>query len=95
MAKTSPKTPAAAPERETTRVERALAYMVFSTIGLSIVCFLVVIIATPMHLVQPDAPVWQTIILLPLIGLPIGFALIIALIIINAVRRTRENKAAR
>jgi len=68
--------------------------MVFTTIGLSVLCFLAVIIGTPMKVVQPDAPLWQTVIILPLIGLPIGFALIVTLIIVNGVRRSRANKAA-
>ncbi len=81
-----------APTRETTRTERILAYMVFSSIGLSVLCFLAVIIGTPLGWVHPDQSVWATIIILPLVGLPIGFVLIIVLIVINAVRRSRDNR---
>ena len=82
-------------EPQASRLERTLAFMVFSTIGLSILCFLAVIIGTPLHIVDTSALIWQVIIVLPLIGLPLGFALIIALIVINAVRRSRANRAAR
>ena len=70
------------------RLERTLAFMVFSTIGLSILCFLAVIIGSTLGW----AP-WPVIIILPLVGLPIGFVLIIALIAINLVRRSRANRA--
>jgi membrane protein DedA with SNARE-associated domain len=71
------------------RLERTLAFMVFSTIGLSILCFLAVIIGSTLGW----AP-WPVIIFLPLVGLPIGFALIITLIVFNLVRRSRANRAA-
>jgi TRAP-type C4-dicarboxylate transport system permease small subunit len=79
--------------RETTRAERILAYMVFSSIGLSVLCFLAVIIGTPLGWVHPEQSVWSTIIILPLVGLPIGFVLIIVLIVLNAVRRSRDNRS--
>jgi carbon starvation protein CstA len=79
------------------RAERTLAYMVASAIGLSILAFVAVIIA---HFAGVTAEAfaktpWPTIIILPTIGLPIGLALLIALIIVSGVRRGREAKDAR
>lgn len=93
MAKQNKPQPSDPIEPQTSRLERTLAFMVFSTIGLSILCFLAVILGTWLKFVEPNAVVWQIIIILPLIGLPIGFALIIALIVINGVRRARANRA--
>ncbi len=80
------------------RLERILAFMVASAIGLSIICFLVVIIATAAGVSSDDfvttAP-WPTIRVLPLIGLPLGAILLVALIVISSLRRGREAKDAR
>jgi len=79
------------------RAERILAYMVASAIGLSIFAFVAVIIAHFAGLSTPAFanPPWPTVIILPTIGLPIGLALLIALIVVSGVRRGREAKDAR
>ena len=85
--------PASVPaERPATRLERVLSGMVLSTIGLSILCFLLVIIGTPLWHINPTEGAWPIIIALPLIGLPVGFALIIVLIIVNMRARRRETQ---
>ena len=76
------------------RGERVLAFMIAAAIGLSILCFVVVIIATAAGLKNFGTPPWPTVIILPAIGLPIGLALMIALIIISALRRGREARDA-
>lgn len=71
--------------------------MVAAAIGLSIVCFLAIILA-PLAGVgseQFSAPPWPTIYLLPVIGLPLGAALMVALIVISGIRRGRETRDAR
>jgi L-cystine uptake protein TcyP (sodium:dicarboxylate symporter family) len=77
------------------RSERVLAFMVASAIGLSIICFLAVIIATAAGVKQFGEGVWPTILVLPTIGLPLGLILVIALIIVSGIRRGREARDAR
>jgi TRAP-type C4-dicarboxylate transport system permease small subunit len=76
--------------RPASRLERVLSGMVLSTIGLSILCFLLVIAGTSIWHIDPGTGVWPIIIALPLVGLPIGFVLIITLIVINMRARRRE-----
>ena len=77
------------------RSERVLAFMVASAIGLSIICFLAVIIATAAGVTQFGTGAWPTVLVLPSIGLPLGLLLLIALIIVSGVRRGREARDAR
>jgi len=79
------------------RLERILAFMVASAIGLSIVSFLAVIIASGVGVTgeQFSQPPWPTIIVLPVIGLPLGVIVLIALLIVSGLRRGREAKDAR
>jgi hypothetical protein len=77
------------------RNERILAYMVASSIGLSILCFIAIIIATAAGLRNFGQPPWPTVFFLPLVGLPIGMLLMIALIVVSGRRRGRETKDAR
>lgn len=78
------------------RVERTLAYMVAGIIVLSLASFVALIIATAAGLEAADFAqgIWPAIVVLPLIGLPIGFVLIIALLVVSAVRRGRAAKDA-
>ena len=78
------------------RIERVLAFMIAGIIGLSIVAFLIVIIATASGLAgnQFKGGFWQAVALLPGVGLPLGFLMIIVLIIISARRRSREAQAS-
>ena len=66
--------------------------MVASVVGLSILAFLAVIIATAMGVGANNGfsrGIWPPIFILPLYGLPLGFVLIIVLIISVGVRRSR------
>ncbi|WP_353807201.1 hypothetical protein [Agromyces sp. SYSU T00194] len=77
------------------RAERVLAYMVAGTVGFSILAFFAVMIATLAGVGDDDGfsqGIWPFIIVLPLIGLPIGFLLLVALLIVNGVRRARESR---
>ncbi|GAA4051361.1 hypothetical protein AVP42_02027 [Agromyces sp. NDB4Y10] len=77
------------------RVERILAYMVAATVGLSIIAFLAVMFGTLAGVGADDGfsqGIWPFVLVLPLIGLPIGFLLLIALLIVNGVRRSRESR---
>jgi hypothetical protein len=76
------------------RLERILAFMVASSIGLSIVCILSVIIGTAVGVKNFGEGIWPIAIVLPAPGLLIGLVLIIALIVISGIRRGREAKDA-
>ena len=68
------------------RVERVLAYMVASIIVLSLAAFIALIVGTAVGLERDDFAqgIWPTITILPLIGLPIGFVLIIVLLVVSS-----------
>ena len=78
------------------RVERVLAYMVAAVILMSLASFVALIIATGVGLGREDfgSGIWPFVTIMPLIGLPIGFVLIIALLVVSAVRRGRAAKDA-
>lgn len=78
------------------RAERILAYMVAATVGLSIAAFLAVMIGTLVGAGANDGfsqGIWPFVLVLPLVGLPIGFLLLVTLLIVNGVRRARESRA--
>ena len=71
--------------------------MVASAIGLSIICFLAVIIGSAAGAREEQlagAGIWTLVGVLPLIGLPIAAVLLVALIVISGIRRGREAKDA-
>jgi hypothetical protein len=75
------------------RLEKILAYMVAGVVGLSILAFLAVILGTAAGVGDNDGfsqGVWPAVLTLPLFGLPIGFLLVIALMIVSGLRRARE-----
>lgn len=77
------------------RAERILAYMVAATVGLSIIAFFAVMIGTLAGVGADDGfsqGIWPYVLVLPMIGLPIGFLLLIALLIVNGIRRSRESR---
>ena len=78
------------------RAERILAYMFIGVVGLSILAFLAVMIATFAGVGADDGfsqGIWPFVLTLPLFGLPLAFLLLIALLIINGVRRARASRA--
>lgn len=82
----------------TRRLERVFAYMVAAVIGASILAFIIVIIGTVAGAGANDGMsqgAWPFIFMFPLVGLPIGFVLIIALMIISSVRRSRAARQAK
>ena len=77
------KTPA-----NTNRTERVIAYMIVSTIALTIVAIIATIIAAGTGL-DASVGLWPAITLLPMIGLPAAIILIIVLVTSSAIRRSR------
>jgi len=75
------------------RTERVLAYMVASSIGLAILAIVALLIAGVAR-IDTTSGVWLSIVVLPPIGLAIGVLLIIALVIVSAIRRSRAARDA-
>ncbi|MGW4930190.1 multidrug ABC transporter ATPase [Agromyces sp. NPDC004153] len=78
------------------RAERILAYMFVAIVGLSILAFIAVMIGTAVGAGANDGfsqGIWPIVLTLPLFGLPIAFLLLIALLIVNGVRRARAGRA--
>jgi Ni/Fe-hydrogenase subunit HybB-like protein len=77
------------------RAERILAYMFISVIGVSIAAFIAVMIGTLVGAGADDGfsqGAWPVVLTLPLFGLPIAFLLLIALLIVNGIRRARASR---
>ena len=86
------------PPHSSNRPERILAYMVAAVVVLSILCFIALIAGTALGAGNNDGfsqGLWPTVITLPLFGLPVGFVLIIVLMVLSGVRRSREAKENR
>jgi FtsH-binding integral membrane protein len=79
------------------RFERVLAYMVAGIIIVSLASFVATLVATATGLERGDFAVgaWPLVTVLPLVGLPLGFILIITLLVVSAVRRGRATRDAR
>jgi hypothetical protein len=75
---------------EVTRLERILAYMFASAIGLSILAIVLILIAAAVPFSLPSV-----VTVLPLPGLVVAFGILVALLIATAVRKGRESKDAR
>ena len=71
------------------RLERVLATMVAGVIGLSVLSFLAIIVATWSGFGRADfgAGLWPIVTMIPLMGLPLGFVLIIGLLVVSTRRR--------
>ena len=78
---------------ETARIDRVLAAMVASIIGLSLICFTALLIASAVGVKGADFAqgIWPTVAALPLIGLPIGFVMLIILVVLNWSRRRKNS----
>lgn len=75
------------------RIDRILTFMSLGLVALSIVCFFIVIFAQPAGVSDFTQGAWPVIVVIPLFALPIGFALMIAVLVMSFVRRARANKA--
>ena len=78
------------------RAERVLAFMFAALVGLSILAFVAIIIGTAVGAGADDGfsqGVWPFVFVLPVFALPVAFLLLIALLIVNGVRRSRAARA--
>lgn len=76
------------------RIDRILAFMSLGIALLSILCFFAIMIATGSGMQQADFSqgIWPAVAAIPLFGLPIAFLMIIALLVMSFVRRSRANR---
>ena len=73
-------------EENQNRLESVLAFMAAGVVGVSLVTMLIALLVR-LFGGQP----WAVLAQLPLVGLPIGFLIIISLVVVNTIRRSREN----
>jgi uncharacterized RDD family membrane protein YckC len=87
---------AAAAAEPVSRLQRALMYMAGSVLGLGIAAIVALLIgeATITAKAFEGSQLWDTIAILPAIAIPVGFALLIALLIITFVKRSRAAEGA-
>jgi len=82
-----PTQPAAGALRES-RVENVLAYMAAAVIGVSLITMIVTLVA--LFVGFRDLP--AVVGILPSIGFPAGFLLVLAILVTNLIRRSRANR---
>lgn len=69
--------------------ETTLAYMAVGVIGASILSMLLTLVAALLGFTELPVVFAQ----LPLIGLPIGFLIIVTMLIVSIIRRSKENRS--
>jgi hypothetical protein len=75
---------------EPSRAERLLVTLTAACIGLSVLCFIAIVVVTGVMRIPGEGALWNIVVTLPLIGLPFGFALFAALLVVNFMRRRRH-----
>jgi len=63
--------------------------MLAAAIGASILAILAIIIATGAGVRNFGEGVWPVVIMLPYVGLPIGFIIVITLLVVSSIRKSR------
>lgn len=74
-------------ESSPSRLENVLAFMAAGVIGVSLLTMLAALLLRLFNM-NP----WAVLTQIPLIGLPFGFVIILALLFVSMRRRSRENK---
>ena len=77
-----------AQERKRAKLETTLAYVAVVVVALSILSILATLVISATGASEIPVLLAQ----LPLIGLPIGFVLIMAMLIVSIIRRNKENR---
>lgn len=78
------------------QAERVLATLVAIAVGLSLLAFITVMIGTAAGAGADDGfsqGAWPFVLMLPYFGLPLGFLLLLSLLILNGVRRARAARS--
>ena len=87
MAKSPPPAPSAS------RAQRVLAFMFAAVMGLSLISLILIIVAGAIR-ADVRTGIWPVILVLPLPGLSMAVLLLIALLAVTAVRRSRAARDA-
>lgn len=89
-------TPTPAGDVPVRRIDRILAFMSLGLLGLSIVCFLAIIIGTAVGMQQADfgSGIWPVVSLVVWAAPIIAFILLLTVLIMSFVRRARANRGA-
>ncbi|RWZ49823.1 multidrug ABC transporter ATPase [Labedella phragmitis] len=77
-----------------TRFERILMFMLVGVSIMSIVCLVVVLVATWAGATDFRGSVWPVVAMTPYFGLPLAFLLLLTLLIVATVRRARAATTA-
>ena len=83
--------------RPVSQTERIVFFIFVSAIGLSILSFIAIIIATASGMNNPatyQGGIWPTVIVLLQFGPPLAIIMLVTLVVMNLVRRRRESKDA-
>jgi hypothetical protein len=78
-------------ESNPSRIERMIAYMAVGVIGLSVLSILITLISQ-MFESNGGLAIFRQI---PIIGLPLGFILVLVLLVVSMGRRSKENRNGR
>lgn len=75
------------------RIDRVLAFMSLGIAVLSVLCFFAIMISTAAGMQHADyaTGVWPIVAAIPMLGLPLAFILILALLVMSFVRRGKAN----
>jgi hypothetical protein len=90
------KTNAAPAPAPLSRIQRALGFMVASVLGFGILAIIALLIGeavTPIS-ISNSSGIWAVVAFIPNIALPLGLLLMIALLIITFVKRSRAAEGA-
>jgi len=77
-----------------TRPERALTFMVVTLVGLSVLAIIAVLVCGLVG-VNLNNDFGRTVALLPVIALPVGLVLMIALLVMSMRRRLRDDRRSK
>ncbi|WP_258068102.1 hypothetical protein [Rathayibacter sp. AY1A2] len=73
------------------RAERTLAYMFIAIIVVTVLAFLAILVAPALGIREYAGPFWQFVFAVPLVGLPIAFLMMIAMLIAGVRRRRAQS----
>lgn len=89
-------TPASPADLPVRRIDRVLAFMSLGLLVLSILCFFAIMIGTATGMEQEDfgSGIWPVVGLIVWIAPILAFILLVTVLIMSFVRRSRANKGA-
>ncbi len=92
MSPSTPRTPTPSEDLPVRRIDRVLAFMSLGLLLLSIVCFLVIILAKPLGVTDYSGPFWGILGAIVWIAPPIAFLLLVTVLIMTFIRKARVGK---